>query len=543
MEKRYINEARYKKGTTRKRRDASTVKSNLQSKSVPKTVVKKEPKKKVRKTKKKNRANKGINIIICAMLLIIIAIISRAILKEEGEPFIPLPFATTSNDEVIKIGVITTESLLTKNTNNVVLNEIYKYSKDMLLEINEDYSITYRSISSVNKVSNTEYVLTKSEASKVTVQDIKGAIDNYRTDNTSVYYNKLNNIDSVTIIDNSTLNIKLKTDAPYFIYNLDIALDTSKGFTNYVQSSSSEDSKLVFNRHENADKELPQQIIVTKYKDVYAATEAYKKQEIDVFVTNADNVQTLLGSYEYNITTFRNGQSVFLFGNAKSDVYSKQEVRQVVAYSIDRDGIIQEILNSKGVKIDLPYIYDDVKYKYDIYAAENLLLTNGYKKTNKVYVKTEKGVKTTLELNLIVNKNDELKVNIANKIKNNLSAIGIKINVEKLTEAKLETRIKKGDYDLLLASVNLNNSPDISFIKDKLFMTQTITQALENTQNSTIQDLNKNIISLQNELSEQVSAIGIYSDVSYLIYSKDIIGIDNVSYMNLFSNILSTKQS
>ena len=296
---------------------------------------------------------------------------------------------------------------------------------------------------------------------------------------------------------------------------------------------------MVFIRQEDANKELPAKIIVTKYKDMYAAVEAYKDQEINMFVTNAENVQNILGKYEYNIKAYRNGKTVFLFGNPESKLYSKEEVRKVIAYSIDRDSIINDVLKSKGDKIDLPYIYDNVKYKYYVYAAENLLLTNEYKKSNKVYSKTENGLKMTLELDLLVNKDDETKVSIANKIKNNLSAIGIKVNVEKLTESNMESRIKKGTYDLILASVDLNNTPDISFVSSNLFITDNVKQAIENINNSSIQDLNKNITELRTTLSEDVSAIGIYSDVSYLVYSKDIIGIDEISYMNLFEGILN----
>lgn len=541
MEKRYINESRYKKGTTRKRRDASTVKSKLNTKKEIKIQDKKYVKK-TSKLKKKSKTtvkqNKINNIIICVILLIIIAIISRAILKDENEPFIPLPFFEESNEEVIKIGVITEDSLLNSHTKNSVINELNKYSKDMLLQINEDYSITYKCISNVTKVSNTEYVLSRNTQSKVNINSIKEVLDSYRTNEESVYYSKLANIDSISVIDANTLNVKLKSDSPYFIYSLDVCLNVGNDLTNYLQDASSTGNQIVFIRHKSANKQLPAKVIVTKYKDMYEAVEAYKDKEINMFVTNAENVVNILGKYEYNIKTYRNGATVFLFGNPNSNLYSKQEVRKAIAYSIDRDGIIKDVLNSKGDKIDLPYIYDNIRYKYDVYAAENLLLTSGYKKSNKVYLKIENGVKMPLELDLIVNKDDAIKVSVADKIKNNLNAIGIKVNVEKLTESKLQSRIQKGTYDLILASVHLNNTPDISFVSNNLFMTDATNQVVENLNNSTIQDLNKNIISLQNALSEDVSAIGMYSDVSYLVYSKDIIGINEINYMNLFKGIL-----
>lgn len=538
MEKRYINESRYKKRATRKRRNASTVKMNLTPKTkTSKTNVK--TKKQVnKKVKRLRRQSKLTNIITCIILLILISIISRAILKDKNEPFIPLLFSSEENEQIIRIGIITEDNLNDFNSSNVVLNELKKYYNDTLLVINEDYSITYKCISDVTKISNKEYTVKVNEKSNITTQKLKQSLDEFRTKDNSIYYSKLNNIQDITIIDEKTLNIKLKKDDAYFIYNLDVCLNTNLDHTSYIKDVASTVNKLILNRNKGTNKELPLKVEVIKYKDMYAAVGAYKENKINMFVTNADNVENILGKYEYNIKTYRNGNSVFLFANPKSSLYQKEEVRQAIVYSIDRDAIIKDILNSKGDKIDLPYIYDVTKYKYDVYATENLLLTNKYKKINKVYVKTENGLKTTLELDLIVNKNDELKINIANGIKNNLTSVGMKVNIEKLTSKKLNTRIKNGTYDLLLANVNLNNSPDISFVQDNLYITPEITQEINNVNNAKVQDIQSNIINLKNMLSDNVSAIGIYSDVSYLVYSKDIIGIDNVNYMNLFKDIL-----
>jgi len=541
MEKRYINESMYKKRTSRKRRDISIVKSKLNSKSNTRTSEKKAINQRIKitnKVKRKSKQSSAKNIVICILLLIAIAVISRAILKEENEPFIYFPFITEANEEIIKIGVITNDNLSNLNTKNSVLNELQKYSKDMLLEINEDYSITYKCISDITKISNKEYLIKTNSKNNITANSIKEQLDIYRKNKESIYYNKLENIKEIQVIDINTLKFILKTDNPYFIYNLDICLNTASDMTNYLQDASSNDSKLIFNRNKRASKELPAKIIVTKYKDMYAAVEAYKNQDINIFITNAENVENILGKYEYNIKTFRNGANIFLLGNPKSEIFVKQEVRKAIAYGIDRSAIITDILKSKGVNIDLPYIYDNVKYKYDVYAAENLLLTNGYKKSNKVYYKIENGKKINLELDLLVNKDDATKVAIANKIKNNLSSIGIEINIEKLTTSKIESRIKKGEYDLLLANINLNNIPDISFIKNNLFIIDNINEAIGDINTSTINELNKNIATLQNALSGEVSIIGICSDVSYLIYSKEFVNINNVSYMNLFKDLL-----
>ena len=535
MEKKYINESRYKKSSTRKRRDINNIKNK--TKQVPKLEKSKNTKKIKSKVKrnKKNNNSKTKNIIICILLLLLIGIISRAILKEENEPFIPIYFGNESNDEEIIIGVITNDSLLDENTSNVVLQELNNYTKNMLITVNQDYTINYCLADSIEKISNKEYNLKIKD--KIEANDIKKSIEEYFKNTNSIYYSKLNNIDSLSVTNNNTIKIYLKNDDPYFVYNLNIPINLNESIANYELDNKSNSNKLIYNRAKKASSSLPVRLIVKKYKDMYKAVEAYKKGEINVFVTNAENTENIIGKYEYNISTFRNGETAFLFLNNKSKLLAKEEIRKAIAYSIDRDKIIKDIISSKADKIDLPYIYDEARYSYDIYAAENILLTSGYKKINGLYVKTDDGTQSIL--NLIVNKDDKININIANRIKKNLSAMGIGINLEKLSQNAIKKRLKSNDYDMIIAKVNLNDNPDISFIKNKLFTTASINEKINNINNSSVMELANNIKSLQNELSDNISIIGLYASTSYVIYSKNIIGLENLSYLKIFENVFN----
>ena len=191
-------------------------------------------------------------------------------------------------------------------------------------------------------------------------------------------------------------------------------------------------------------------------------------------------------------------------------------------------------MQSLAETIDLPYVYDNPKYKYDIYAAENLLLSNGYKKVNKVYTKDKKKV----ELTLIVNKSDEEKVQIANTIKNNLTALGVNIKVEKLSKEELNKRITKGTYDLVLANVNLNNNPNIDFITSKLYLTEGVKTALETINTSDVINLPKEIKNASNAMSESISVIGIVAKTTYVISNKSLSGLTDISYLNLLKELI-----
>lgn len=531
MEKKYIRENRYKKSTTRKQRNLSAIHKPSAVKT--KKVIKKR-KPRLRPGERREKRINRKNIFTCVILLILIVVILRALLKEEGEPFIPIFFTDEENTQVISVGVITDEDLLSDNINNVVLKELGYYSHHMLLGVNEDYTLKYDAIQSIEKNTQLEYIINLNESKEYNANSVKQVLERYLNDKTSTYNTQLSDIQSISVLGNQQLKITLKNSNPYFVYNLDIPI-TKTSKKEYRLTDNSTNTSVEFERTKYASEQAPAKIIVKRYKDMYAAVEAYKKGTISMFITNQKNVQNMLGKYEYNLKKYRNGETIFLFLNENSEWLQNEEIRKVIAYSIDRDNIIQDVMQSAANVIDLPYIYDIVKYKYDIYAAENLLLSNGYKKQNKVYVKNKKQV----ELNLIVNKSDDEKVQIAKAIQNNLAAIGIKVDIEKLAKTDLIKRLEKGNYDLVLSTVNINNKPDITFIQKNMYMTEQIQEGILKIEQATVGNIPNEINNISRLMSNNISCIGIVAKTNYVVYSKEILGITDISYLNIFTSLVN----
>ncbi|MBR6642016.1 MAG: hypothetical protein IKL08_07480, partial [Clostridia bacterium] len=162
MEKRYISEGRYKKSSARKRRDIKKIRKKVvtevenkkkleNKKAATKKIVKKKKKKISPKVRREMRIRRR-NTFACIILIILIVIISRAILKDEGEPFIPNFWAEEENESVLTLGIITTDDLRYENTNNVILKELKHYTSYMLLKINEDYTVTYDVLEGIEKI-------------------------------------------------------------------------------------------------------------------------------------------------------------------------------------------------------------------------------------------------------------------------------------------------------------------------------------------------------------------------------------------------------
>ena len=525
MEKKYIAENRYKKTSRTVNRKRNIVKKT-------KTVNKKIGKKKKSNNKRNSKDfGKFVRFIFCSILLLLIIIITRAVTIKDDEPFIPTFFnkEVTENTESINIAVYDNVDI---NSSNAVVTELEQYIYPMLLRITDKYSINYEVISSINRLSNKEYELSINTEGNISAVDVKDTIDKIIASKNK-YYSKVENVDKIEIKSSNKLLVSLKKEDEYFIYNLNIPIyknDSQYGI--YSIDGSSNKSKLVLARKHNASKEYIKYINVIKVNNEEEAIEKYKQGVIDVFFASSNNAFKMLGKYEYDIKSYNSGEGIFLIFNPNSNLSSQKYIRQIVAYSINREGILSDVGNSSAKIVDLPYIYDEEKYKYDVYAAENTILSNGYKKQGLYYVKG----KTKLSLDLIVNKDDEEKISIANKIKNDLLKVGVNLNINKLSENEINRIIGTAKYDMLLASVYINENPNINHILSHVSMSNEARNQIDNIKASEIESITDNILKLKTILSDEISIYGIYSKQTYIIYKKGINLFQNINYMGLFNS-------
>lgn len=533
MEKRYVNADRYKKvprNSSRKR----TVKKRVSANNLKNKKIQKK-----KSNKKTYSVNKGkfVRFIFCLFVILLIAIISRIVTRKDNEPFIPI-FSNNQvkeNTDSINIAIYDNTDI---STNNVIITELEQYIYPMLLRINSDYNIKYEVLSNVNKINNREYELEIDNSMEITAVDVKDTIDKIISEKNKYYY-KVENVDKVEVKSKNNVYISLKLEDPYFIYNLNIPIyEESNENSIYSIDKSSNETNLKLVRKDSADIEYIKYINVIKVESEEKAIELYKENKIDIFFSSSNNITKMLGKYEYDLKAYNSGESVFLMFNPLSALSKEKYIRQIIAYSIDREKIIKDVSDNNGSVIDLPYIYDDEKYKYDVYAADNLLLSNGYVKNNLYYTKSYK----KLSLTLLVNKDDNEKVSVANRIKEDLAKVGVNIIVENLTGNEIQKRMNTSSYDLVLASVYTNDNPNISHLKNNMILTTNVKEKISALEQSDIKNMSNNISNLKNTLSDDIAIYGIYSKNSYIVCRKSINILKNINYMNLLSGYFNEKQ-
>ena len=495
------------------------------------------------KNKKKTRKHnfpgllKIIGLVACIAL---IAIISRIIVKKENEPVVQADFNTEKKVSLVqdynfKIGMSKLDSTNYLSSKNIILNELVSSLSNKLISINKDYSINYIVAKSIKKVSNKQYFIELNPDYNVKVEDIKNTINEIKSaGDKNIYYECINNIWSIDEQGKNEFSITLKQDDPYFVYNLTFPIVNTGNNYPYDIKNEGESSVLFTRKKSNSTLSTIQ---FTGYSDIDNLIEDFKNSKIDMFTASSDSIMQLIGKYEYNVKKYRDGQNIFLLGNKDSKVFSQKEVRQALLYSLNREEIVKKINSTFSEVIDIPYIYSSIRYKYDIVGAKNILIQYGWKNEKGMNKKTVGEEELTLELTLLVNEKDNTKVKIADMIKDMAENVGIRINIKKAKDNQLTELIKNKSYDIILADVYVNDKPDITYLEEYININDKVNSALNIVKQNSIEDLPKNIATLQDVISDEIACIGILARNTNVVYQKNINGFEDINYMKVFYNL------
>ncbi|MDD2376422.1 MAG: ABC transporter substrate-binding protein [Clostridia bacterium] len=502
--------------------------------------------KKIRKSDIKRKRKNSIFLLLlkvacCILIIISIGYVSKYIVNLENNPILSV-FKNNDNDIKLvanydfKIGVNNLD-----NKNNILINELYKYSYRTLITIDEQYKIIYNLVNRITKIDDLTYEIEIKDASDIS--DIIYTIEKLKNNNDNRYYKYLSNISSATMKDNNIIKIVLNNPNAYIIYSLDFKIEQKdinvekQNYYNNIYNFSNNSNNISFVRNDEIGRDIMKSITFTNYLDSDNLVGDFRNNLIDMFLTSSEEDMRLVGKHEYSIKKYRDGETYFLFGNKNSKIFSLKEVRKAIAYSLNRNEITKQISPTFTEVIDIPYIYSAIGYKYDIYGAENALIAESWNKSSGIYNKKIDGNSVNLELTLLVNSEDSIKVNIAESVKQMLGNTGIRINIQKLKSEEIILRIKNGDYDLILTSVYINNNPDTSYINDYININENINEAINRVNTSSVDELSNNVQNLQNVISNEIACIGIAAKNINIVYQKFITGFEDISYMNVFKDI------
>ena len=180
----------------------------------------------------------------------------------------------------------------------------------------------------------------------------------------------------------------------------------------------------------------------------------------------ADDAKTL-NEKGIEVLKYPNSKIQYMGFNLRNKTLQDVKLRTAVAYGIDREALVNGLLEGNGVVINTPMVpslwsYPKeglVEYKFDVEKAKALLKEAGYEDTNGNGI-VDKGGKD-LELTLTVPTGDTIREKTGTIIQDNLSKIGIKVNIEAMEfKAVMQKVVGDHEFEMYLMGNTLEADPD-----------------------------------------------------------------------------------
>ncbi|MBQ4321000.1 MAG: ABC transporter substrate-binding protein [Oscillospiraceae bacterium] len=311
----------------------------------------------------------------------------------------------------------------------------------------------------------------------LTAYDVAYSINEAR--NSEKYISRLTGIQEFSVLDDSTIYMAL-WDADYAIASvLDVPViregtidePVPAGSGPYTFSRRIGGGKLTaFQKHRNAS-ELPLQEIYLSEVEFEQLTLAFTNSEVDMMQFdptghNIYNIRVDTERHYYDTTVLQ-----YIGFNHYGDVTQDYRFRQAVYYAVNREKIVDTVMN--GAAVEAPLILSpelpeyswtwEPKEDYSVTKLCEILADMGFADRNAdgylEYPTTGGMLAFTLEF--LVNEENPYKVAAAEEIADTLRSIGINVDLQKLDWETFSNRVAWGEFDMFYGEVRLGANFDL----------------------------------------------------------------------------------
>lgn len=513
------------------------------------------------------------------IIILILWAIYNSLLKNDKATIMPSQVASMKEGTIIsnnlRIGIIEFDNINPILSNNKNVQDISRLIFEPLFTLTEDYKIEGVLAKECSKIDEKTYIVKLEEnirwhdGNKFDVYDVIFTIDMLKKIGTdSVYYYNVKDIVGIEEIDEYTIKIDIDKEIPYYEYNFIFPIVSSKYFneenfmlesknikpvgTGPFYISETENNSILLKKNiNNASNKMIKLDTVTLqlYSSLSMAINGFKKGEIDIFTSSNRNIEEQLKNTNYNKREYVNRNYQYIVLNCNNRVLANIEVRQAINSAINKEEIIKEVYNNKYKLSNFPLDFGSFSYdsnnpvmSYDANTSKGLLVDNGWKYSLKQWTKNLNYRYTKIELNILVNKDNSNTVKVANKVKEQLNAVGILVNIKEVSNTQYNEYLDNKNYDIIIVDSNYGYSPSL----EKYFGENNLANYYNEEINTLLKEAE--LSGNDNEIKQKYTRITeIYNnDVPYIslafnentmIYSPNLKGSVNPNSYNLFYDI------
>lgn len=480
------------------------------------------------------------------------------------------PSPTAAAGGSLGVGVYNFDTYNPIVTQSQSMTQVSAFIYDGLMRKNSDFSMA-PCLAESYEVSDNGLIYTFHLRRGVTWHD-GGGFDAYDVEYTvkmiqelesSPYKSQLDNVSATRRADKYTYIITLKEPNAGFINFMDFPIikngtnckdglkeyiPVGTGAYQYTPSNLNRSIKLVRNETYLAgEKPLIDEVIIKQVPDKNALTTALEVREVGAVPFTAQELMSYNPRGNLYTVAYPNNNLTFLGVNTTESVLSSAPVRRALSYAIAREEIRKNIFFGRGESVCVPvapgsYLFSDIyRLEESSERAAELLSEAGYRAgTDGVMQKEESG--ESLRFDLLVNRDNDKRVAIAEKIKSNLKEIGAEVNIVSVGFADYESRIKQGRYDLFLGEVKIGDDLDLSMFAGQnarysVYASERMDRLLSACKTASNADtFAASYHELEEAFLEEMPIIPLIMGTDALVLNSNVAGVEPPANGNVFAN-------
>lgn len=278
--------------------------------------------------------------------------------------------------------------------------------------------------------------------------------------------------------------------------------------------------------------------------------------QLDAMQTDDLTVTQYRDSGDANVYEYPTRYFEFMALNFSSPDIKDRNIRQAIAYALDRKEIVSYTYVNHAIVCDTPvppdsWLYDGkvLTYNNDVSRARELIELAGWKDEDRdgFYDTSPDGVNRELKFTLLANmeENNTLRNDAAQLIAGQLAKAGIRVTVDAENWDNYNTELQQGRFDMAMCGCYLSPVPDYTFLigaKGALNvgkyssgdMDQKLAAVLQSPDSKTLQ---VNMADLQTEIINELPIISLYFRTHSLLTSTDVKGVSGVREDSAYSGI------
>jgi len=389
-----------------------------------------------------------------------------------------------------------------------------------------------------------------------TINTIRGRRQN------SIYYQNIQNISRVDVLDYHTVEFTLLQPRANFINTLYFPIIRRQAGTHNPQTFEPIGTgAFIFAPPEQGNLILTKNsawhngsIYVDRVNVSMVSTNQnlfmFSGQQLDMLISHdinwGRNVSTAIVRYA-NVPTNR---FTFLGFNHSNRLLRELHVREAIAHSIDYRGLVQNVLHHRAIPSFTPISPNWTLYnsanptpEFNPELARQILFDNGWELgEDGIFIRRVGWQTERMQFDILINNDNPLRGQVASFIQNSLRGSGIAVNVVSVTFDQYSSRLGWGGFDMFIGEYNVFADLDFDFMlgRNNTFRMRDyeLEQLLDDVRIQTnSSDTETAYFELQSYVIETIPMIGLYYKNATLLYNPQIKGSPSPTFHNIYRGV------